>query len=118
MLAAGCGSVLEPDSRSIILPITRINVPSTVTSGTSFSATFIIESGGCKRFERLETTKTERALTVLARGTEPTSKNIACTDDIRYVTVMEVVTPPMTDPFSVVAKQPDGTEATVQVRVQ
>jgi len=118
MLAAGCGSVFEPDKRSVILPITRINVPSTVTPGASFSAAFIIQSGGCTRFERVETTKTDRALTVLARGTQAIGSNISCPQDIRYDTVVEVVTPPLANPFSVIGKQPDGTETTAQVLVQ
>jgi len=118
LIVTGCSSVLEPNRRSIILPITRINAPSTVAPGASFSATFIIQSGGCKRFERVETTKTDKALTVLARGTEATGSNIVCTTDIREDAVVELVTPPISDPFSVIGKQPDGSETTVQVRVQ
>jgi len=118
LLAAGCSSIFGLDRRSIILPISQVDAPSTVAPGASFNVTFTVQSGGCKRFVRLETTKTDRVLTAVARGTEPTGKNVLCTTDIRYDKVVEVVTQPITDPFSIVGKQPDGGEMTVQVRVQ
>jgi len=118
LLAAGCSSIFGLDQRSVILPISQVDAPSTVAPSASFNVTFTVASGGCKRFVRLETTKTDRVLTAVARGTEPTGKNIVCTTDIRYDTVVEVVAPPITDPFSIVAERPDGTETTMQVRVQ
>lgn len=118
VLVAGCSSILDPRERSIILPITQIDVPSTVAPGASFTATFIVQSGGCKRFDHVEATRTATALIALAHGRETVGKNIACTDDIRFDTVEQVVSPPVSDPFSVVGRQPDGTETTVQVRVQ
>ena len=119
LLVTGCSSIFGPDRRSIVLPITQVEAPSTVTSGTSFSVKFTAAmTNGCMQFERLESAKTAQALTVTARGTVPTRKDIMCTQDVRSHTVVEVVTPPVTDPFSVIARQPDGTETRVLVRVQ
>lgn len=86
--------------------------------GVSFSVTFTVESGGCKRFERLETTKTGTVLTAVAHGTQSVGQNIVCPADIRYDSVVKDVNSPITDPFTIVARQPDGTETTVSVRIQ
>lgn len=119
VLIAACGSIFGPNERSVVLPITRIQAPATVVPGSSFSVTFTFEmTNGCIDFDRLESTKTGAALVVTARGTMPARKDISCTQDVRSGTVVEVVTPPTTDPFSVIATQPDGTETTVQVRIR
>ena len=119
LLAAGCSSIFGIDRRSIILPITKVEAPSAAAAGTSFNVTFTAEmTNGCIRFERLESTKTAGALTVTARGSVPTRNDIACTQDVRSQAVVEVVTPPTSDPFSIVATQPNGTATTVQVRIQ
>ena len=118
LLIAGCSSIFEPGERSILLPITQVVAPSTVAPGAGFSVTFTVESGGCKSFDRLETTRSGAVLTAVAHGTQAVGKNIVCPTDIRYDSMVQEVVPPVSDPFSIVARQPDGTEATVQVRVQ
>lgn len=119
LLAAGCSSIFDLGRRSITLPITKVEAPPTAAPGASFNVAFTVAmTNGCIRFERLESTETDAALTVTARGSVPDRQDIACTQDVRSETVVEVVTPPTTDPFSVIARQPDGTETTVQVRIQ
>jgi uncharacterized protein YceK len=119
LLASGCSSIFGLDRRAIVLPIAEVEAPSTAAPGTSFSVAFTaVMTNGCIQFERLESTKTDGALTVTARGSVPTRKDIMCTQDVRSETVVEVVTPPTTDPFSIVATQPNGTATTVQVRIQ
>lgn len=118
LLAAGCSSILEPGDRSILLPITKVEAPSTAAPGAGFSVAFTVQSGGCKRFERLVTTKTGTALTAIAQGTEAVGKNIVCTADMRHDTVVEAVTAPAAGSFSVVARQPDGTETRLTVQIQ
>lgn len=119
LLAVGCSSIFGLDRRSIILPITNVEAPLSAPAGTSFNVTFTaVLTNGCIRFERLESTQTPTALTVTARGSVPMRNDIACTQDVRSEAVVRGVTPPTTDPFSIVATQPNGTATTVQVRIQ
>ncbi len=117
LLAAGCANPFAP-GRSIVLSVENIEAPATAAPGAGFSVTFRVVSGGCKRFVRGEATKTSTTLTFTAQGRDGSGPNIFCTDDIRYDDVVEVVTPPISDPFTIVAKQPDGSQSTKVVRVQ
>ena len=118
LFAAGCSSVFEPNKRSIILPVTRIEAPSTVAPGASFTVSFTVQSGGCNRFVRGETTKSSSSLTFVAHGTDASGPNVSCPNDIRFNVVQEVVTPPITDPVTIAATQPDGSSTTMSVRIQ
>lgn len=119
VVVAGCSSIFEPDRRAVILPITKVEAPAAAAPGTSFSVTFTASMfNGCIKFERFESTKTDRSLTVTAHGSVPTRNDMMCTQDVRTKTFAEVVTPPATDPFSIIATQPNGTATTVQVRIQ
>lgn len=118
LLATGCGSIFGLDRRGIVLPI-EVEAPATAAPGTSFSVKFTaVMTNGCIQFDRLESTKTDGALTATAHGSVPTRKDIMCTQDVRSVTIVKLVTPPTTDPFSIVATQPNGTATTVQVQIQ
>lgn len=117
LLAAGCNNPFAP-GRSIILPVTRIEAPATVASGAGFQVRFTVQSGGCKSFVRGETTKSNTTFTFVARGRDTSGPNIMCPADIRSDLVVETVTPPISDPFTIVATQPDGSSTTMEVRVQ
>jgi hypothetical protein len=116
-MLAGCDDPFSP-TRSIVLPIVSLEAPASVAAGESFVARVSVQSGGCRRFTALESTRTASRLTVIARGQDSSGPDVACPGDIR-TDVREVrVDPPVSDPFTVVANQPDGTTSTRVVRVQ
>lgn len=117
LLAAGCANPFAP-GRSVILPVVNIEAPTTVAPGAGFSVTFTVGSGGCTRFVRGEATKTSTTLTFTAHGRDGSGPNIMCPADFRTDRVVETVAPPISDPFTIVARQPDGSQTTRVVRVQ
>jgi hypothetical protein len=117
LLSSGCNNPFAPD-RAIILPVTQIEAPPSVSSGTPFFVRFTVESGGCRRFVRGETTQSSSRLTFVARGRDGSGPNVLCTADIRSDVVLVEVTPPFSDPFTIVATQPSGSPTTVDVQVQ
>jgi len=98
--------------------VTRIEAPATVAPGAGFSVTCTVESGGCRTFVRGEATKSNSTLAFVARGRDTSGPNGGCPTDIRYDQAVEAVAPPISDPFTIVAMQPNGQPTTVQVRVQ
>ena len=117
LLAAGCANLFAP-GRPVILPVVNIEAPTTVAPGAGFSVTFKVGSSGCTRFVRGEATKTSTTLTFTAHGRDSPGPNTSCPTDIRYDEVVETLTPPISDPFTIVARRPDGSQTTKVVRVQ
>ena len=118
LFAAGCNSAPVEPERSIILPILRIQAPASVAPGATFSVGFVFAVDGCTRFVRTESTKNDRVFTFLARGTVSSGQDVICPAIVREAIEVEVIAPPASDPYTIIGKQPDGTETTAQVRIQ
>ncbi|MEO6331892.1 MAG: hypothetical protein ABIV11_06600 [Gemmatimonadaceae bacterium] len=116
-LASGCSAIFSP-GRPVILGITEVRAPATVQRDAAFNVTFIVQTGGCVNFRRMQLTQTSSSATVTAHGWDGSGRGIACTADIRYEPQEVAMKPPFSDPFVVRAQQPNGSEITAQVRVQ
>jgi hypothetical protein len=116
-LASGCSGIFSP-GRPVILGITEIRAPATVQRDAAFNVTFIVQTGGCVNFRRLQLTETSSSATVTAHGWDGSGRGIVCTADIRHEPQEVSMKPPFTDPFVIRAVQPDGPELIAQVRVQ
>ena len=113
---SGCDDSLAP-SRVVILPITRLDAPASVDPAGTLVGQVTVESGGCRRFDRLQTTRASGRVTIRAIGRDASGPDVLCTGDIQYTVVEYRADGPFTDPFLVVGIQPDGEEMRRLVRV-
>ena len=112
----GCESTLAP-TRAVLLPISEIDAPASVAPGETILVRLTVVFGGCRSFERMETTRSASRVTYKARGLDRTGPDVLCTGDIRTEIVESRIEPPLTDPVTLVAVQPDADETTRTVRV-
>jgi hypothetical protein len=103
--------------RQIALPITAVEAPASVNVGDAPVVRVTVQSGGCKRFEKLNAVRTPERVTIAARGTDSSGPRVSCPGDIRSDVVEYRAQPLLVDPFTVVAKQPDGSETIRTIRV-
>jgi prophage tail gpP-like protein len=113
---SGCEFPFGPD-RAVVLFISDLDAPASVDAGETIVVKVTVESGGCRRFDRLEATRVAGRVTFRAHGRDSSGPKVSCTADIRYNVVEYDARPPLTDPFVLVAFQPDKTELTRTVRV-
>lgn len=115
--AAGCSSV-EPDG-SVILSVTRIDAPATVSASASFTVTLTVETGGCRSFDRLAIEKFTSGVRIVPWGTELTSDNkgIMCPTKI-YEPHSIRIDPPLSNPFQVYVAQGQLAPVVTTVQVQ
>jgi|SRR6266550_1493841 len=62
-------NVFEPD-QSVILSVPKIDAPATVSTGSSFTVTLTVQTGGCTSFSRLEVAKFNTGVHVVPWGTD------------------------------------------------
>ena len=116
-LVAGCQDALGP-GESIVLPITDLVVPAEVRVNDVLVVRVSIATSGCKTLVGLNAVRTEGRVTLTARGNDTSGENANCSDDIRTEVRDYRADPPFSDPFTVVANQPDGSTTTRTVRVR
>jgi hypothetical protein len=116
-LLAGCGDPVGT-SRSVVLGISELSVPAEAPPGTAVLVKATVVTGGCLSFTTLEATRTSGRVTLIARGRDASGPNVSCPADIRYTVHEYRAEPPLLDPFTVVARQPDGTTTTKVVRIR
>lgn len=116
-LTAGCESVFDP-GKTITLPITALDAPGAVAAGEGVVVRVTVESGGCRTFQRLEAQRAPGRVTLTARGRDSSGPSVNCPADIRTDIRDYGIDPPLADPFTVAAHQPDGSEMTRVIRVQ
>jgi len=113
---SGCDSVVAP-VRAVLLPISEIDAPASITQGETLVVRLTVVFGGCRSFERLETTRAAGHVTFKAHGLDSSGPDVSCTADVRTQIVESRIEPPLTDPVTLVALQPDASETTRTVRV-
>jgi hypothetical protein len=106
-----------PSRKNLALYVSEISAPVSVSSGGHLTATIIVMTGGCKKFEHFTETRTSAGLTLEARGTDNADAGTLCTTDIKYEPHTVDVAGPFVDPFSLRVLQPDGSFLVRTVRV-
>jgi hypothetical protein len=116
--AAACDPPFGPD-RPVILRVTDIEAPTEVPPGESVLVRFTVHSGGCTRFTEVGVTRTGTArVTLTARGRDSSGPKVSCPADIRMDVRGYRAEPPISDPFTIAVRQPDGNETIRTVRVR
>lgn len=115
--AAGCRDPLGAD-RAVTLPVRDLSTPAELATGAELIVTVTVVTGGCRRFERLVAERATGRLTLVAHGRDSSGPDVACPADIREEPHTYRAAPPDRDPYTVAARQPDGSELTRVVRVR
>ncbi len=117
--AYGCSLIGGETSERRTMPLDSLIVPNQVASGQAFPIRIVgMLTSGCQRFERIEADRTTGQLTLRMIAREQIRSSAVCTTDIRFVGQDYTVRPPFSDPFEIVALQPDESEMRRTVRVQ
>lgn len=115
--AASCELAVGP-GEDVLLVITNIDAPAEVAPEASFDVIFTVQSGGCVRFDALVVSQSRQQLNVSARGRDSSGSDVNCPGDIRETNQTVRVRPPLDDPFTILARQPNGPSTTRVVRVR
>ncbi|HYU51506.1 MAG TPA: hypothetical protein VEK37_01120 [Gemmatimonadaceae bacterium] len=116
--AVGCNPFAP--NQSVILPVTKVEAPATAGTGSAFSVTLTVQTGGCTRFDRIDVQKVAAGARMIPWGTNASigHKNVSCPDDIRYEPHTVQLDPPFADPFTITVEQGDSAPITTVVRIQ
>lgn len=114
----GCG-LLGPD-QSVVLGVAEIDAPVTIAPGASLSVVLTVETGGCRRFDRVETNRSESGanITVWGRDGAKGRDDIMCPQDLRTERHSVRFDPPFAPVFTVSVNQGRMPPSTITVRVQ
>lgn len=103
---------------NITLPITDIVAPAEIAADSVLTVHVTIESGGCRRLEQLRVTRTASRATIVAYGFDTEGPGVTCPADIRHDVRQLSLVPPFSDPFTLVARQPNDSETVRVIRVR
>jgi hypothetical protein len=108
--------VFGPRTESFIIRVDSIDAPATVAQGQAFDVVFSggIGSDGCSTLARVDRTMTVDTLRVRFHGERRRGGN--CPQMPTRLEHTEPVTPPVNDPFVVIAIQPTGPPLITTVR--
>lgn len=108
-----------PD-QSVELGVSKIDVPSTVTAGSSFNVVLTVETGGCLSFDRIDVVRSETAanFTVWGKDASIGTKGVTCLSILREEPHTYEVKPPFSGPFTVVVNRGRLSPLTATVQVQ
>ncbi len=117
-LAAATCSSFGPAEREYIIHLDSIAAPRTHPADSAMTVEFYgtVGPNGCHRLDRYELEKTPSRLDVTVWGVE--TQNAICTQAIVPLNDSLTVPAPFTDPFTIVAHQPSGSERTVTVEIR
>jgi len=120
-LAVGCHDPLRtaPD-QSFVFHVSNIAAPATVAPGAPLSVVLTAVSGGCARFDRIETRKSASEASITVWGVNPAIGNpgMGCTADIRNELHTVTFDPPFAASFTVSVNRPREAPLTATVQVQ
>jgi prophage tail gpP-like protein len=120
LVSSGAGCWILAPHESVILPVTEIAAPASIPAGTQLSVVLTVQTGGCTRFDRIETERTATRATITAWGREPASgRNVQCTADIRYDRHTVNFNPPFGSTFDIVInREGEGPALARRVRIE
>ena len=117
LFVLGCQVPFVPD-RSVHLTVNRIIAPTEHPGAEPLMVTLVVETGGCRTFERIAAQRSPSSLVLTAHGRTNEDALRVCTMDIRLEPRTYRAAPPFANPFTIIARQPDGSQLTHQVRIR
>ena len=101
--ATGCNPFEPNPDQSVELGVSKVEVPSTVTSGTSFNVVLTVQTGGCLSFDRIDVVRSETSanFTVWGKDASKGRKGVTCPEILLEEPHTYEVKPPFSGPFTV-----------------
>ena len=90
--------------QSVVLGVTELNAPASVSPGAPFSVVLTVQTGGCLSFDRIvEELRDASGASLTAWGIDASKgrKEIGCTADVRYEPHTYQFSPPFSNPFKI-----------------
>ena len=115
--ASGCDSVVGSD-RPVILPVSEVSAPASISVGAPLTLDLTVQSGGCLQFDRVETQRTSSTANVTAWGRDVGGRDIACPAITRFDRVSVQFDPPFSSTFVIMVSQGAMPPTMVTVRVE
>ena len=102
----GCSNLSAPD-QTVILGVSKLDAPSTVSSGQAINLVLSVELGGCLRFDRIETNRDASGANLIVWGKDISigRKGITCTSELRIEPHSVDLQPPFQNPFTVMVQR-------------
>ena len=96
---SGCRSIFGSD-KAVILHVTELNAPATIAPGSSISVVLTVQTGGCRRFDYIDTDKSQAGANITVWGRDSgAGRDVACPTDIRVEPHTVVFDPPFASTF-------------------
>lgn len=115
---SGCRSIFGSD-QAVILHVTELNAPATVDPGSSFSVVLTVQTGGCRRFDYIDTDKSQSGANITVWGRDSgAGRNVACPTDIRFESHTVVLDPPFASSFVITVGRGALSPLTATVTIQ
>lgn len=118
--AAGC-DFLGPEVDEFVIQVDSVQAPGAVSGGAPFEVRFygFVGPDGCYSFKDFRVSRTQNAADVTVIGQHHQRSGIACADALVFLDGRPLtIEPPVSDPFTLRVRQPNGTVLTVTVRAE
>jgi hypothetical protein len=111
---------LAATNQSFIFSVSKIDAPASIAPGMPLSVVLTAVSGGCARFDRIETQRNASGASITVWGVNPAIGNpeMACTMDLRMERHTVTFDPPFAGTFTVSVNRPQLAPLIATVRVQ
>ena len=115
----GCRNPFAPD-QSVVLDVTQLDAPTTISTGSPLSVVLTVVTGGCKSFDHIEAQRQAASASLTAWGRDGAKgrKDIMCPDNIVYEPHSYRFEPPFQSPFTVTVNRGRLSPLIATVQVQ
>ena len=117
LAVAGC-DMLGPDTREFVIRIDSIKAPGAVSGGAAFDVKFygFVGPNGCYSFKEFRVEKSSSSADITVLGERTTG---LCAQALVFLTGQPLtIQPPVSDPFTLRVRQPDGTILSSTIRAE
>ena len=118
LIIASCNP-FEPD-QSVILGVSNLDAPATITTGSSFAAVLTVTLGGCLSFDRIETQRSssDATITVWGKNAAAGRKDVVCPQNVISENHTIQFNPPFANTFTVTVNRGRISPLMTTVQVQ
>ena len=121
ILGACQNNIFGVRGQTFVIQVDSISGPTAVSGNAAFSLGFwgTIGPNGCYSFKEFKTTRSGSTLDITLYGRSIDGAGYACPQSVARLSGVEyTVSPPVTDPFTVVVHQADNTVLTRVIRAE
>ena len=119
VVAVDACNPVAPD-QSVVLDVTKLEVPATIAAGSPLTVVLTVTTGGCKTFDRVDVEREAYAAALTPWGTDGAigKKDVSCPADIQTTPHSIQLAPPFQSPFMILVPRvgADPLIATVQIQ--